>query len=99
VRFHADFDLRFQQAHFAVDEAGKTLHSIEDGLNLKLNRWSRLSTRLFLSSQTKALCANNSETGTPWIITVGRRRKAHFGGPIEYSSTWSFLRGVGRFGA
>ena len=45
------------------------------------------------------LCANMSETSTPWTITVGRRRKSHLGKPLEPSSAWFFFRCVGRFGA
>ena len=46
-----------------------------------------------------ALCANMSETSTPWTITVGRRRKSHLGKPLEPSSAGFFFRCVGRFGA
>ena len=45
------------------------------------------------------LCANMSETSTPWTITVGRRRKSHLGKPLEPSSAGFFFRCVGRFGA
>jgi para-aminobenzoate synthetase/4-amino-4-deoxychorismate lyase len=47
----------------------------------------------------EALCANNGETGAPWIITVGRRKKSHF---YEHHQTWKdcpSCGGVGRFAA
>jgi hypothetical protein len=45
MRRHADLDRRrlplaAMQAHLAVDKADKTLHPIQDGLNLKLNSGS-----------------------------------------------------------
>ena len=55
--------------------------------------------RLSEERTAASLRANISETGRPWIITVGRRKKSHFD---EHQQNWkdcSSFCGVGSFAA
>lgn len=38
--FYSDLDGGVQHPYLAVDEAGKTLHFVQNGLDMKLNSWS-----------------------------------------------------------
>jgi len=41
MSLHLNFDGGLQHPHFAVYEAGKMLHFVQDGFNVKLNSWSQ----------------------------------------------------------